>query len=162
MPLVEDCAVLLHMDEDQWTGAPDEVTNSCTGHHGTVAPGSATTVAGGVRGRAGGFSGAGCVQIADAPELRPTTGVTFSAWFEPQLTDGTPQGLVSKRADVNVDQSFSLILFTGAFVWVDIDGNDNRFSAGSAVMAGFGAMSPSSTMVGYRSIAARLCTSTAC
>lgn len=77
--LFVDCLVHMSMDEVAWTGAADEVKDSCGGHHGK-ASGGATTTADGVRGRAGLFIGdPSCVQVPDATALQPTTKMTASA-----------------------------------------------------------------------------------
>ena len=114
--LFADCLLHMAMDEPAWTGAADEVKDSCGGHHGT-ASGGATTSADGVRGRAGIFVGnPGCVQVADAETLQPTTQMTASAWIFPVALAPASFGVISRRADFGVSTSYSL------FVWTDNDG----------------------------------------
>src|SRR5882724_8516752 len=56
------CVVALHMDEASWSGAAGEVTDDCGNDNAGTAVGTGTsTVATGAHGRAGSFSGAGCV-----------------------------------------------------------------------------------------------------
>src|SRR5262249_12083904 len=78
------CVLALHMDEAAWTGAAGEVKDDCGNDNpGTVIGQGTTTVASGVRGRAGSFSGNACIDIPDAAALHGTTGLTLSAWILP-------------------------------------------------------------------------------
>ena len=117
------CALLLHMDEPSWGGA-GSVRDACgAGNHGTPTDVAITTTAGGVRGRAGSFLGTGCVEIADAPELRPSTQLTLSAWVRPGGLDGNKAlGVISKRADMMVQSAYNLYLWVGNNAWIDIEG----------------------------------------
>ncbi|MCW5802296.1 MAG: LamG domain-containing protein [Deltaproteobacteria bacterium] len=123
------CAVIAHMDEPAWTGAKGEVIDECGGdNHGTADMGL-TTVAGGVRGRAGSFNGTGCVRIDDAPVLHATRGLTMSAWIKPAALNGVDAfGIVSKRIDTGVMSAYNVYVWTGNKVYVDLDGENDRFS----------------------------------
>jgi hypothetical protein len=126
--LRDGCAVMLRMDEAKW-GGPGSVIDACGGgHHGTPS-GTIATTADGARGRAGQFQGNGCIEIADAPALRPASGLTMSAWVLPTaLNDIDAYGVISKRVDMTVDSSYNLYLWTENHAWVDIEGNNNRFA----------------------------------
>jgi hypothetical protein len=126
--LRESCAVMLRMDEASW-GGPGSVIDACPGHHDGTPSGTIATTAEGVRGRAGRFGGDGCIEIADAPDLRAASGLTMSAWVLPTaLNDIDAYGVISKRVDMVTDSSYNLYLWTENHAWVDIEGNDNRFA----------------------------------
>jgi Concanavalin A-like lectin/glucanases superfamily len=124
------CVVYLPMDEAAWSGAANEVHDACGGHDGR-AVGGATTVLDPVRGQVGSFpGGAGCVQIADQPGLHPTDALTISAWLRPQSLDGSQEyGVVSKRADYEVDTVYSVFVWTGDKLWADLATENDRFAA---------------------------------
>ncbi|MFM2416080.1 MAG: hypothetical protein RL385_803 [Pseudomonadota bacterium] len=119
-----------HLDEAQWTDASAGVRDSSEfGNHGTVV-GTANTVAEGRFGRAGQFDGASWIEVPDAPSLRPSAGLTVSAWFN--WTDtGTSRwpGIVSKRMAFQVESAYALFLSPDNHVQVDIAGEDNRFAS---------------------------------
>src|SRR5215203_4104243 len=78
------CVLALHMEEAGWSGVRDEVADDCGNDNaGTVVGSGTTTVANGVRGRAGSFSGSGCIDISDAAALHGATGLTLIAWILP-------------------------------------------------------------------------------
>jgi hypothetical protein len=89
-----------------------------------------------VRDRAGQLNGAGCVEVADAAALHASTGLTISAWVKPNALDpnGVASGIVSKRIDSADEAAYSLYIWTGNTVWVDLDGESDRFS-GTHVIA---------------------------
>jgi len=134
-PLLAGCVVDLRMDEPAWVGSPGEVVDWCGGDDPGTATGGATTVADPVRGRVGIFSGGtSCVVIPDRPPLRAADQLTMSAWVYPTALDGSREfGVVSKRVDYQVDNAYSMFLWTGDHVWVDLDTEDNRFD-GAAVL----------------------------
>jgi hypothetical protein len=132
------CVVALHMNEPSWSGAAGEVADDCGGDNpGTVIGQGTTTVAAGVRGRAGSFTGAGCIDIANAPALHGTTGLTLSAWILPTVLDGgvnNANGVISKRTDAGNQPEYSLSVWTADQVYVDLDGESDRFN-GNAIIA---------------------------
>ncbi len=135
--LRDGCVLALHMDEPSWSGAVGEVHDDCGGDNpGTVNGQGTTTVPGGVRGRAGSFSGGACIDIPNAAALHGTTGLTMSAWIFPtQLNNGNgANGVISKRTDSGNQAEYSFSVWVGNHVWVDLDGEGDRFS-GNAVLA---------------------------
>jgi hypothetical protein len=130
------CVLALHMDEAAWSGAAGEVKDDCGNDNaGTVVGQGTTTVASGVRGRAGSFSGNGCVDIPDAASLHGTTGLTISAWILPtKLNNGDgANGVVSKRTGNANQPEYSVSVWTGNHVWVDLDGENDRFEGMTAI-----------------------------
>ncbi len=68
------------------------------------------------------------VIIADNDTLDNTQYLTVSVWAYPTTLDGNPRCPVSKRVDPSTQYSYSLFFYTGNRLFVDISGNDNRFS----------------------------------
>jgi Concanavalin A-like lectin/glucanases superfamily len=126
--LLDGCVLMMHMDEPAWTGAAGEVIDSCSTNNGT-AVGGITTVPNGTRGRAGSFNGTGCIQVADAPNLHLTTGLTISAWIYPTGDPANSFGIVSKRLNFGDEPSYSLFLWTNNQIYGDIDTEDIRIPA---------------------------------
>ncbi len=137
-PLLTGCVVRLMMDEPSWSGLSGEVGDACGDDDRGTAIAGATTVADGVRGRAGQFGGGStCVRIADRAALHAGAALTFSAWVFPIALDGvTSFGLVSKRNDVAVDAEYSVFLWTDDHVYVDIDNENDRFDGATALVNG--------------------------
>jgi len=127
------CIVALHMDEASWSGAAGEVEDDCGNDNAGTAIGAGTsTVAAGAHGRAGSFSGDGCVEIANASALHGTTGLTLSAWMFPTQLDGgvhNANGVISKRNDVDDQPEYTLSVWTGDRVYVDLDTMNDRFAS---------------------------------
>lgn len=121
------CMVALHMDEASWSGATGEVKDDCGGDNpGTATGPGTTTVANGVRGRAGSFAGGGCIDIPNGTALHTTTGLTMSAWIFPTAIDGginNANGIISKRTDSNNQSEYNLSLWLRNHAWVAIDGD---------------------------------------
>lgn len=133
--LRQGCVLALHMDEASWSGATGEVRDDCGNDNPGTVKGSANTVANGVKGRAGSFSGNACIDIADAPALHGTTGLTLSAWIFPTALNGMDSnGVISKRLAMGSQSEYNLYVWTGNHVWVDLDGENDRFS-GTALIA---------------------------
>lgn len=131
--LRQGCVMALHMDEAAWTGAAGEVHDACGNNAGTIR-GSANTVAGGAHGRAGSFSGNACIDIVNAPSLHGSTGLTLSAWILPTALNGVDSnGVISKRNDVANQAEYSLYVWTGNRVWVDLDGENDRRDGAAVV-----------------------------
>jgi hypothetical protein len=128
--LRDGCALALHMEEASWSGIAGEVQDGCGNDNpGTVVGQGTTTVANGVRGRAGSFSGDGCVDIPDAEALHGTTGLTLSAWILPtKLNHGDgANGVISKRTGGNTQNEYSVAVWINDHLWVDLDGEVERF-----------------------------------
>ncbi len=124
-----DCIVGLEMDEPTWTGAAGEVLDSCGGDNNGTAVQGATPTDDAMRGRAGLFPPpSGCIRIADAPALHATTALTLSAWVYPlSLDDTNPYGVIAKRTDFeNDDAEYTMFVWTGNTVWVDLDSRNDR------------------------------------
>jgi hypothetical protein len=128
--LRQGCAVMLRMDDLGWRGFRS-VTDTCGGRNGTPS-GTIAVIPDSVRGRVGQFTGDGCITVADAPELRPASELTMSAWVLPTaLDDINAYGVISKRVDMATQSAYNLYLWTENHAWVDIEGNDNRFPNGT-------------------------------
>jgi hypothetical protein len=129
------CALIQHMDET-WTGAPAEVADDCGGDdRGTRGAGIASG-APGVRNGAARFDGRGCIEVPDSAALRAEGGLTLSAWVMPTaLDDHRVFGIISKRTDMAVDSAYSVYLWANR-IWIDLDGNDDRFSGTTQLRSG--------------------------
>jgi hypothetical protein len=129
-----DLVLLMHFDEPVWDGTARQVLDSSgLGNHGTALAGAAS-VANGRFGRAGSFGTANAVRIDDTPALHPTTRLTVSAWVGPNgLGRGNWMGIVAKRVDYSVKTAYTLYLSTDNRLSADVDTEDNRFSAPTAI-----------------------------
>src|SRR5213078_1154201 len=133
------CVLALHMDEASWSGASGEVKDDCGNDNpGTVVGQGTTTVAGGVRGRAGSFSGNACIEIPDAAALHGAAGLTLSAWIFPtKLNNGDgANGVISKRTAAGNEAEYSVMVWTDNRVWVDLDGEADRFEGVKTITEG--------------------------
>jgi hypothetical protein len=119
---LEDCVLLMHMDEATWSGTGAVIDSSGQGNSGTVV-GTMQTVAGGKFGRAAQFGGAGYIAIPDSPSLNPTTALTFVAWISPTgfTSDGLYPGILGKRQAFAADSAFAMFLWTGNALFADIE-----------------------------------------
>jgi Concanavalin A-like lectin/glucanases superfamily len=120
---------LYHLDEASWTGTSGEVKDTSGQNNHGVAIGDAGVVKNGVFLAAGAFSPESCVSVPDAPSLRPTTAVTYAAWFSSRELNVDAQGLLSKRVDYQSSSSFTLYLDTDSRLYVDIDTENDRFAS---------------------------------
>jgi hypothetical protein len=136
-PLMRDCVLHMAMDEAAWSGTAADVIDSC-GHHDGTAVNAAAVVDDPVRGRVGNFPDpASCVEVPDAPDLRPTTGLTVSAWVKPMALDGSNAfGIVSKRDDYLSNAAYTVFAWTNDMVWADIDTENDRAPGGTALVNG--------------------------
>jgi Concanavalin A-like lectin/glucanases superfamily len=118
---LQNCVLLLHMDEPSWPDAGAVRDTSGAGNHGSPV-GTATTTTQGKFGGAGTFDGSGWVGVPDSVSLHATTAVTYAAWVYPTgLTDGTPSpGVISKRHGFGDMVAFTLFLWTSNQAWVDL------------------------------------------
>ena len=137
-PLRVGCQVHLAMDEAGWTGATGEVVDGCGGDDSGTATGGATTEVDPVRGTVGVFGGGtGCVRIPDRPALHPGPALTMSAWVYPTALNGTTEyGMISKRVTYGDSNEYSVFVWTGDQVWVDLDTENDRFGGGAALRNG--------------------------
>ena len=132
--LLQDCILLLHMDESSWNGTPTEVIDSSgNGNNGTSIDG-ATTGSLSKYGRAGMFDGNDHVSINDSPTLHGVGALSVSVWFYPTgLVGDMSPGLVAKRWGYLDRAEFSVFLSTDSdlhtALHVDIDTENNRFAA---------------------------------
>lgn len=62
----------------------------------------------------------------DAPELDNTNGLTVFSVVRPQ-TLGSARSIIAKRNNVGADQSYMFFFFTGNRLFLDLDGNNDRF-----------------------------------
>ena len=119
---LEDCVLLLHMDELTWSGNGSVMDSSGKGNDGTP-EGTATTTANGKFGRAALLDGNGWVDVPSSLTLDgPVTQLTYSAWIYPTgLTDGTASpGILSKRQGYAENVDYTLFLWTSNEAWVDL------------------------------------------
>lgn len=131
--LMAECTVYLAMDESTWGGGTS-VANGCAPIDGVV-KGNAHVVDDATRGRVGEFGGdPDCVELGNHPLFQPTDQVTMSAWVRGAAFDGVaPFGIISKRVGYQLDSQYTLFVWTGDEVFVDIDGEDDRFGAPNAL-----------------------------
>lgn len=135
--LTVDRALLLHLDETQFALTPGEIRDqSGLSNHGTV-KGSGLTAGAGRFGTSLAMSGTGWVEVADAPSLHASSGMTVSAWFWLDVLPGTRwPGIVAKRTAFQVDTAFALFLSPDNHVMVDVDGEESRFASKATVTTG--------------------------
>jgi hypothetical protein len=69
------------------------------------------------------------VIVADHDTLDDTQFLTISVWAYPTVLDGNPRCPVSKRIDPSTQYSYSLFFYSGNRLYVDVAGNNNRFSS---------------------------------
>lgn len=126
--LLEGNVLWLPMDEASWSGSGAILDASGLGNAGT-AVGVAAPASDPTRGGVGHFDAGACVQVPDAPSLHVGAAFTVSAWIHPTTLDGTAAyGIVSKRTAFGMDDAFDVYLYTNRQLFVDVDGNDDRFS----------------------------------
>ena len=132
--LARGCVLKTQMDESAWPATGSPVINSCGSDAGHLTGTGAMPTVDTTRGHVGSFSGNACIDFASTPALHGTTGLTMSAWVRPTSLDGqTSNGVVTKRNDRSVKSEYSLFVWTGNHVWVDL-GDSDRFS-GTATLA---------------------------
>lgn len=128
--LRDGLVLLMPMEEEAWAGILGEVRDaSGRQNHGTVTGGATTTIDGRF-GRAGVFDGASWIEIPDHATLRPSTGLTISAWVRPtNLGTSESYGIVSKRLEYGSQTAYTLYLSTEGQPTCDIQLEDDRFYA---------------------------------
>jgi len=128
------CVLKAQMDEGAWPATGNPVINSCGSDTGHLTGTGAMPIVDVTRGHVGSFSGTACIDFASTAALHGTTGLTLSAWVRPTSLDGvTSNGVITKRNDRSVKSEYSLFVWTGNHVWVDL-GDSDRFS-GTATLA---------------------------
>jgi hypothetical protein len=131
--LARGCVMKALMDETSWAG-PNPVQNACGTTAGSITGTGATTIVDPTRARVGSFSSNACVEFASDDTLHGGTGLTLSAWVRPTGLDGqTSNGVITKRIDKAVKSEYSLFVWTGNHVWVDL-GDTDRYS-GTATLS---------------------------
>ncbi|MFH1440919.1 MAG: LamG-like jellyroll fold domain-containing protein [Candidatus Omnitrophota bacterium] len=68
-----------------------------------------------------------CVVAADAAVLDNTEKLTVCFWAYPTILDGKARAVISKRAGMNSNQSYTIFFYTGNQLYIDIDGSGDRF-----------------------------------
>lgn len=68
------------------------------------------------------------VEVPDADNLDNSNQLTIEAIVRPLTLDGTPRAIISKRVGVGNNQAFSIFFWTDDKLYIDIDGNGDRFS----------------------------------
>jgi len=121
--------LLLHMD-DQSGGLIDSSGQS---NH-AAAPGALSYGQSALFNHSVAFSGAATsyARIPDSATLDSTDRMTISFWMNPSLVDGSARAILSKRMGINTQTSYSIFLYTGSRLFVDLVNNDNRFSTHAA------------------------------
>lgn len=92
-----------------------------------------------VRGRVADFRDTveDCVVIGDAPALRLAGAVTMSAWVFPTGLDAVnPYGVIAKRSDDLTDVAYTMFVWTGNRVFVDIDTENDELASTGALANG--------------------------
>jgi MSHA biogenesis protein MshQ len=130
------CVLALHMDEPSWSGASGEVKDACGDDNPGTLVGQGNTVPNGAHGRAGSFSGNACIDIQNAETLHGATGLTLSAWILPtKLNHGSDaNGILSKRTSGNNQNEYSMAVWLGDHLYVDIDGESDRFPGNAVIL----------------------------
>lgn len=137
-PITDGLALLLHMDEADWTAGDSVVDASGNGNHGTVS-GTAVPTADGKIGGAGLFDGSGWIVVPDADSLHPTDELTCAVWVFPTgLADGVTMlpspGIVSKREAFGANVAFTMFVYELNNAYVDIQAD--RFHSDAALSNG--------------------------
>lgn len=134
--LARGCALKAQMDETSWPSSGSPVLNSCGGSGGRITGAGAMPAIDSVRGRVGSFSGTACVDFVSSAALHGTTGLTMSAWVRPTALNGVDSnGVITKRLDRSVQSEYSLIVWTGNHVWIDL-GDSDRYSGAATLSNG--------------------------
>lgn len=120
-------ALWLKFDESSGTLAADSSGNT---NNGAVVGGATWLPTGGVRQGAVSVNGSNAfVSVADAPLLDNTAAFTLAFWFRASSYNSAGAGLVSKRNAISDNNAYTTYLLTDRLIYVDVDGNGNRFSS---------------------------------
>lgn len=131
------CGLKAEMDEDAWPAAASPVANACDASNpGRVTGMTAAPTSDATRGKVGAFSGTACVDFPSASAVHGDTGLTMSAWVRPTALDGAASnGVISKRDDKGVNAEYSLFIWTGNNVWIDL-GDSDRYQGTAQLQNG--------------------------
>lgn len=135
-PILEDCVLLLHLDEDDWAGDAGVKDSSGSNNHGTAS--GVVPVPGGKFGNAASFPGSGRIVIPHSSSLQPTDGLTYMAWVMPASLSGDP-GIFSKRVGFGNEVAFTMFLADSADLggevtwWGDIESSRFRSNVPATV-----------------------------
>ncbi|MBD3246338.1 MAG: hypothetical protein GF333_04940 [Candidatus Omnitrophica bacterium] len=69
------------------------------------------------------------VEVSDNSNLDTTNQLTLMGWVYPTTLDGSARAVISKRDDADDEQSYSVFFYTDDHLYVDIDGNGDRFAS---------------------------------
>jgi hypothetical protein len=124
---LQDCILLLHMDEASWSSPGDVKDSSGQGNHGT-AQGTASTTPDGKFGGAGSFDGQGYLIIPNAASLQPTNALTYTAWVYPTALPSANwpyPGVIAKRVSYTQSVAFTMFIWTQNALYADVPGRFN-------------------------------------
>jgi len=130
-----DRVLWLKLDESAGSVAGDSSGNA---NHGALSTGASWQPAGGMRSGAIAFDGVtGVVNVADAPNLDNTGAFTLAYWFRANAFPPDSAGLVSKRDNRDLNNSYTTYLKAGdRRIYVDIDQSNNRFPSAATMQTG--------------------------
>ncbi|MCB0416401.1 MAG: LamG domain-containing protein [Bdellovibrionaceae bacterium] len=132
-----DAALVAQYHFDEFDGATSFLDSSFSGNNGSCT-GATCPATGemGVFGSAPRFDGSDdYIIVADNANLDNTAALSIQVWFFPTVSDGQPDGLVSKRVTSGSQEAYSVFMYTGSRIYVDIDTSNNRFSTTSTISA---------------------------
>ncbi len=123
-------AIVAHYHFDEAQGATTFLDSSFSGNNGTcVTTGCPVTGAMGMFNSAARFDGTDdLITVADNVNLDNTATMSFQMWFFPTTVDGQPDAILSKRTGIDNNDSYSLFLYTGNRLAIDIINTNNRAS----------------------------------
>jgi hypothetical protein len=76
------------------------------------------------------------MSVPDNSNLDNTAGLTIITVTRPVSINGDARAIVSKRIGAGDQQSYSLFFYSGNRLYIDIDGNSNRFTTNTVFQAG--------------------------
>jgi hypothetical protein len=127
--VLDDCILLLHMDEPSWTGTGAVKDASGKGNHGTSV--NAASTANGKFGRAALLDGTNWIEVPDSASLRASIDeLTYAAWIYPTQLSSSGSGVISKRMGFESKSAFAVFLYGQEKVNADIH-NTRLESVGS-------------------------------
>ena len=119
---------LYRFNEGTYSGAVGELKDVAGSNNGKSL--GTVTATNGLFNKGVVFNGlANYFEVPGSNSLDNSNKLTISTWFYPNLVDGNPRAIVSKRVVANNNASYSLFLYTGGRLFIDIDGTGDRFSS---------------------------------